>query len=254
MARTIQSPGVQIQEIDLSLANAGVPATTVFVPGFAAKGPSSEPITITSLSEFEQVFGTPTNAAERYFYHSAKAVLNSPANVLVYRLPYGTGSGVDTSEEYSALIYPVAGYSNGSVTNNLAFSAGSYFFGTPTHLKLTQSEYLSILRGDGFEWSPTTDGTISFNTVSSLGKAGMIILNKSQSTVNTKFEGTYIGLIDNTNLNPATPFNDVNKVYSLNSTTRVISNNNDYTEIPQVRLTLLYLLIMQDYRDLYLKY
>ena len=236
MARTIQSPGVQIQEVDLSLANAGTPATTVFVPGFAAKGPSSEPIAISSLSEFEQVFGTPTNSAERYFYHSVKSVLNSPSNVLVYRLPYGAGSGVDTSDEYSALVYPVKGYTGGVTTNNLDFENGSYFFGTPTHLKLTQEEYLSILRGDGFFWSPQTGGVTEFNTVASLSGAGLIVLNKSQSTINTKFEGNYIGIIDNTNLNPATPFNDVNNVYTVNSETKVIAGNANYVQIPSVRL------------------
>ena len=107
MARTIQSPGVEINEIDLSLRNAGAPATVVFVPGFAPKGPTSEPISVTSLSEFEQIFGQPTNSAERYFYHSVTAVLQSPANPIVYRLPYGAGAGVDTSDEYSALVFPV---------------------------------------------------------------------------------------------------------------------------------------------------
>ena len=68
MARTIQSPGVEIKEVDLSLAAIGPAATTVFVPGFAAKGPVSEPFKIASLSQFEQIFGQPTNAAERYFY------------------------------------------------------------------------------------------------------------------------------------------------------------------------------------------
>lgn len=236
MARTIQSPGIQVQEVDLSLNNAGTPSTTVFVPGFAAKGPSSEPLAVTSLSEFEQIFGTPTNSAERYFYHSAKAVLNSPSNVIVYRLPYGAGSGVDTSDEYSALVYPVKGYTNGSTTNNLSFNEGTYFFGTPTHLKLTQDEYLSILRGDGFFWSPNTGGISSFDNVASLSGAGIIVLNKSQSTINTKFEGTYVGIIDNTNLNPATPFNDVNSVFTINSTTKVIDKDSGYVQIPDVRL------------------
>ena len=236
MARTIQSPGVQIQEVDLSLNNVGTPATTVFIPGFASKGPSSEPLAVTSLSEFEQIFGTPTNSAERYFYHTAKAVFNSPSNVIVYRLPYGAGSGVDTSDEYSALVYPVKGYTAGATTNNINFEEGSYFFGTPTHLKLTQEEYLSILRGDGFFWAPDTGGVTTFNNVASLSGAGMIVLNKSQSTINTKFEGTYVGIIDNTNLNPATPFNDVNSIYTINTTTKVINKNAGYVEIPDVRL------------------
>lgn len=238
MARTIQSPGVQIQEVDLSLNNVGTPATTVFIPGFAAKGPSSEPISVSSLSEFEQIFGIPTNGAERYFYHTVKAVLNSPANVLVYRLPYGAGAGVDTSDEYSALVYPVKVYcpSTGYVTYDLTKTDARYFFGTPTHLKLTQAEYLSILRGDGFNWDSNSGTVPYFTTIAQLSGAGMILLNKAQSTINTKFEGTYIGIIDNTNLNPATPFNDVNKVFTVNNDTTAVYGNTNYVDIPQVRL------------------
>lgn len=235
MARTIQSPGVQIQEIDLSLRGVGTPATTVFIPGFADKGPTSEPISVSSLSEFEQIFGIPTNSAERYFYHSVKAALQSPASVIVYRLPYGENAGIDTSDEYSALVYPVKAYCNGYIDNDLTKPDSVYFFGSPTHLKLTQTEYLSILKGDGFTWSGDTYGLTTFNSVNSLSAAGMIILNKAQSTVNSKFEGTYIGVIDNTNLNPATPFNDVNAVYSINSDNAAIFGS-QYVNIPDVRL------------------
>jgi len=237
MARTIQSPGVEIQEIDLSLRNAGAPSTVVFVPGFASKGPSSEPISVTSLSEFEQIFGQPTNSPERYFYHSVRAVLQSPATPIVYRLPYGAGAGVDTSDEYSALVYPVKVYCPylGAVTTDLTRDDSVYFYGEPTHLKLTQSEYLSILKGDAFSWNADTQDATTFNAVSSLSGAGMIILNKGQSTINTKFEGIYVGVIDNTNLNPATPFNDVNTVYSINSEQKAI-NTPDYVTIPEVRL------------------
>jgi len=235
MARTIQSPGVEIQEIDLSLRAAGTPSTTVLIPGFAPKGPTSEVISVTSLSEFEQIFGTPTNAAERYFYHTVKAILNTPANVLVYRLPYGADAGIDTSDDYSALVYPVLTYADGSLDSQLNEPNSTYFFGTPTHLKLTQEEYLSILRGDGFNWSQDTYSVRYFSNVASLSAAGLVILNKSQSTINTKFEGTYLGLIDNTNLNPATPFNDVNAVYTVNSNNTAIYGT-DYVQVPDVRL------------------
>ena len=224
MARTIQSPGVQISEIDLSLRAVGTAATTVLVPGFAAKGPVGDTIRVSSLSEFEQIYGTPTNAAERYFYHSVKAVFQSPADVLVYRMPYGEGTGINSSEDYSALVYPVATYVPGTsaadstsyapvftgTSDNTALSASNavYLFGTPTHIRLTQQEYLDILRGVAFNWSPSVlagsnSFTRGFNTVSELGKAGLIILNKGQSSINSRYEGFYVGVIDNTNLNPS---------------------------------------------------
>ena len=89
MARTIQSPGVEVKEVDLSLRPQLPTGTTVFIPGFANQGPTDELLTLSSLSEFEQVYGLPQNAAERYMYHTVKAVFQSPANVLVSRLPYG---------------------------------------------------------------------------------------------------------------------------------------------------------------------
>ena len=51
MARTIQSPGVEINEIDLSI-RPNIPAgTTILVPGFSDKGPTDEVIQVTSASE-----------------------------------------------------------------------------------------------------------------------------------------------------------------------------------------------------------
>ena len=107
MARTIQSPGVEIKEVDLSLRPQLPTGTTVFIPGFANQGPTDELLTLSSLSEFEQVYGLPMNAAERYMYHSVKAAFQSPANVLVTRLPYGQGAGSTVADKYSVQVFPV---------------------------------------------------------------------------------------------------------------------------------------------------
>jgi len=107
MARTIQSPGVEVKEVDLSLRPQLPVGTTVFIPGFANQGPTDELLSLTSLSEFEQVYGLPQNAAERYMYHTVKAVFQSPANVLVTRLPYGLGAGATVADKYSVQVFPV---------------------------------------------------------------------------------------------------------------------------------------------------
>ena len=107
MARTIQSPGVEVKEVDLSLRPNLPTGTTVFIPGFANQGPTDELLTLSSLSEFEQIYGLPQNAAERYLYHSVKAVFQSPANVLVTRLPYGSGAGATVADKYSVQVFPV---------------------------------------------------------------------------------------------------------------------------------------------------
>ena len=264
MARIIQSPGVQISETDLSLtANLASP-TNVLIPGFAAKGPSSEPIQVSTLSEFEQIFGTPTNASERYFYQSAKAVFQSPANVTCYRIPYGTGQGLGTTNQYSALVYPVVtatlSAGNTGVTTltstvlsyPASASGQTYFFGSPSHITISEADYLSILRGSAFTWlsaaaDPSTIGytntgtlssatpTTTFTSLSSIGQAGLIVLNKSQASINSRFEGTYIGIIDNTALNPATQYDDFNSVQSVNTNGYITPSN--YVTVPSQRLT-----------------
>jgi len=108
MARTIESPGVEIREVDLSLRTQTPVGTKVLMHGFASQGPTNELIQVSTKDELDQIFfgGVgPTNAAERYFYHSAREVLNSPATLMVTRLPYGSGDGTGFNGEYTALAY-----------------------------------------------------------------------------------------------------------------------------------------------------
>ena len=107
MARTIQSPGVEIREVDLSLRPQLPIGTNIFALGYAPQGPTDEILNVTSLSEFEQVYGLPTNAAERYFYHTVKSAFQSDGNITVTRLPYGAAGGDTEGTEYSVLAYPV---------------------------------------------------------------------------------------------------------------------------------------------------
>lgn len=106
--RTIQSPGVEIREIDLSQINFQPTGTNVFLAGFAQRGPTDEIIQVTSVQELEQIYGVPTTPAERYFYHTAKQIVtDSPANLFLSRLPYGEDAGYGYGSKYGALVYPV---------------------------------------------------------------------------------------------------------------------------------------------------
>jgi len=414
MARTIQSPGVEINEIDLTLRAEQVIGTSVFITGFANQGPIDEILEPTTISEFEQIYGSPTNAAERYFYHSVKNVINtSPARVLVSRIPYGEdkGDGFETLR-YSALAYPVKGvktqfqnvssynitsysiYNSGfgyaftpdisitggdatinadveaivvsdgnggyvlnrlniitvgefqtsptisvtpsyvvntiavatsgsgySVAPSVVFSssfgtdasaianlandglgtgtfgvssitlllsgvgytntptvslvgstdgtpasanlvifdataqivpvgsgqsvvpqyttassdlssAHTFFLGRPTHVELSSEEYQSLLDGN-LSWQNNPSIASQAFTYNSLGHAGMIVLNKAQTTVNNKFEGYYVGIADNNNFNPATEFDSVLSVQSIQSSVDSLKN---YTVLPSTRL------------------
>ena len=329
--RTINSPGVEINERDLSLTPAFPAGTNIFMTGFAAKGPTDEVLQITSVDELEQVYGVPTTPAERYLHYSARQVLQaSSGNMFINRLPYGSDMGEGFGSKYGALVYPVAtvqtltsmayrpsgdvpaktfkdaltadsdwaaltatgsftvteaqslstdGLSYGakysvakyaalSATVNAAsvlpakktavydsftvtpdtsftnaYSATSdststtYLLGKPKFFELTLQQYLSVLDGTAFAktsgWGTSTTLLSSITSIDDFGKAGLIVLNTSQTTTNTKAEGYYFGLTDNTNAVPTTNHDSVASIYTVTTTS---SGSVDFTEVPQTRL------------------
>lgn len=369
MARTIQSPGVEIREVDFSVRPVTVGGTSVFLAGFASQGPIDEVLEPSNILEFEQIYGSPTNSAEQYFYQTAKAILgSSPARLIATRLPYGAarGEGFDTWR-YSALVYPVRGvnttpvtiqpivstfaitvindgdgnvfevdgvqkptlnlirggiytfdqsdptnvnhqiafkrgpignrplapYVDGVVTSGVLGQAGAqtvitvslsvqhdlkyycvahgnnmgnavsvstnnalnfasltanltdsstYYLGTPTHIEISADDYQSLI-SNNIDWANSPNpavGRVNSSipsatafTMQGIGNAGMIIVNKAQTSVNNSFEGYYIGAIDNNNYNPATPFNGILSVKGVQSAGPSINN---YIEVPEPRL------------------
>lgn len=106
--RTIESPGVEWNEYDLSEVISYAAGTNVVVMGFAHQGPTNQVVEITSKEELMQVFfGNigPQNAAERYFYHSALEILNTKGKLLCIRLPYGSGKGSGFSTGFVATAF-----------------------------------------------------------------------------------------------------------------------------------------------------
>lgn len=229
--RTILSPGVEIFERDLSLIAPQNVGTNVFIAGYAAQGPTDEVIKITTRADLDQIYGPPTNSAERYFYHGVRELLNSPANIYTSRLPYGSGSGAGFGSEYSALVYPVQHVNettvdslslasaslsataiaslSSSVTSDLNQLSGTYVLGDPVHVTLSETQYQLIQEGSLFTWSASACERSQLTTFDNLGRAGLIILNKSQTTINSQFEGYYIGIADNTNINPASNYTSI---------------------------------------------
>jgi len=236
--RVIQSPGVQISEVDLSLRAPTIDNTTILVTGFASKGPTSEPIAVSTLSEFEQIFGTPTNGAERYFYYTAKAAFASPASITVARLPYGFGLGEGYGSEYSALVYPVLGKkfnANDPVYNlgDLTDTGDMVLLGRPSLVKLSDAEYNSIINGTAFTWSSNV-GQATFSSLSQLASAGMIVINKSKTVINSRFEGYYVGVIDNTTVNPQVDFRGINTAFTVATTGSKLPSQ--FTQLNDTRL------------------
>ena len=267
MARTIQSPGVEIKEIDRSQRPVLPAGTNVLVAGFADRGPTDEVIQITSVSEYDNVYGRATTPAERYFSSTIRPLLDSPANIFTYRMPYGANAGISFGESYGALAYPASGYNVDKTTgaidddtagnplptkysqlgvgvNTTTLSAnphGNLILGKPTYFDLTKEQYDAILAkgdwpgvdedGQRFGWDDSM--ITSFSGVGELGRAAMIVLNKGQTSVNQKFEGFYVGIADNTNLNPATDFDAINKVNTIAASAHQVT---DFTELPAARI------------------
>jgi len=197
--QTILSPGVQINEIDLSLRAVVPNGTNVLVLGFAQQGPIEEVFEIPDIQTFETIYGKPNNAAERYFYYSTRGVLDGGGRPVVSRLPYGEGTGQgSTDQAYSCLAYPAIPVGNsikaisaefsGDRTSHYTFSdeLSGYVFGAPVAIELTEEQYNSLEQND-IQW---VDGGGNTELVSihsndwfsagftDLGKAAVIVLNK----------------------------------------------------------------------------
>ena len=319
MARTIQSPGVEINEIDLSSRTVFPIGTNVHIQGFSANGPTDETLSVSTFSEFETIYGAPTNAAERYYYHTVKSAFNSPANIMVTRLPYGNKKGDGfTDELYSALVLPVSGndsYANpvtGSYLTDKVVLTGSdgqpiddldgetdgatklgsvadsteLMFGTPTRIDLLPEEYQAIKNGevnfiencllplsdsDGsvdrgalsdrsddiknamkFDDLPAyADASVSAERLEALydvnGKrklsefkkrikyAGMLLVNKAQTTVNTYFEGYYLAFGDNMQFAINDGVDDSTNFFDAIDGMKTFGENGTYFDVPPVR-------------------
>ena len=240
--RTINSPGVEIRESDLSFTTPTAAGTNVYVTGFAQQGPIDEVLLITTKQELVQIYGPPTNAAERYFHYTLAELLNSPATVYAGRLPYGPSTGDGFGSKYSALAYSVSSVTadaTGKLESTTTLSntgSGLYVVGAPSHFELTESQYLQLLDGSGLTWNnDSRAASVAPTSFSDIGNAGFIVLNKTQLANNDGFEGTYVGVLDNTQ-NPATPFNAISGVNVLTAAADNVAPGS-YTSLPTSTLT-----------------
>ena len=248
MARTIQSPGVEIKEIDQSIRPVIPAGTNVLVTGFADRGPTDEVIQVTSRTEFLEIYGSPTVPAELYLSSTTNALFNSPANVFVYRMPYGDERGIGFGNNYSVLAYPASAYAINTGTGAVSALAGftntevtsttrTVIIGEPQHFTIDQETYFNIQQKKGFDWVDETSP--NFNSLSALGKAAFLVINKAQTTIDQTFQGYYFGAIDNTNLNSAQDFDGIRSVQTLSNTLCSVDGflqAENYIPLPTTRL------------------
>ena len=256
--QTILSPGVQINEIDLSLRAVVPNGTNVLVLGFAQQGPIEEVFEIPDIQTFETIYGMPTNAAERYFYYSTRGVLDGGGRPIVSRLPYGSGEGTgSTDRTYSCLAYPAIPVGNSIKAINAEFSGdrtshytfsdelSGYVFGAPVAIELTEEQYNSLEQND-IQW---VDGGGSTELVSihsndwfsagftDLGKAAVIVLNKFKSTFDAKsLEGYVLGISDSFDADPSSDFTSVKGIKYSAQGTAIAHPEHDSYSIPASRL------------------
>lgn len=94
--RTLEAPGIELNEIDRSQAQKvdySLPnAPTCFVTGFASKGEDYTLQWINSRTTLDQTFGTPENEPETWFYNAICEILNRGGIALGAKLPYDNAS------------------------------------------------------------------------------------------------------------------------------------------------------------------
>lgn len=106
--RTIQAPGIQVNEIDRSQYNVAADKSlpnspTCFIAGFADKGDDYTIYSIPSKEAFEEKYGYPQTEAERYFYNGSLEILNKGAKLITAKLPYCNNA----KDKYSYVDYSV---------------------------------------------------------------------------------------------------------------------------------------------------
>lgn len=96
MNRIIQSPGIELREIDRSgyddATDYSIVGTNTFVLGFTDQGDDYDVKWINSLNTLKKVYGDPTNEAETYFYNACWEVLNRGGLLTTAKIPYYNNS------------------------------------------------------------------------------------------------------------------------------------------------------------------
>ena len=234
---TIQSPGVEIRESDLSLRTVSQ-GTTTYMAGFANEGPTDEVVGVGNITEFEQIYGQPRTPAERYFYHSARAALNSTGKLMVNRLPYGADAGQGFGSKISVLAYPASGYDRATPGGTTDFTklSSTWILGAPTQFDITDEQYISLTNGETFStgWRTTASTASQLSSLADLYGAAIIVINKAQTTIDGQFNGYYLGISDNTNINPASAFDAIGSVQTTTAAAPGIGRKT-FTSIPTSR-------------------
>lgn len=263
MPITIVSPGVEVYENDLSLRGVIPTGTNITIPVFAQQGPTGEVISISTASEFEDIFGLPTNSAELYGWATVTQAVNSAGKISVIRLPYGAGSGDTKSPSFTVLAYPAKGFALSGTDDAPAYTAitkftegstvsttdkdytgtATFLIGEPVQFTINIEEYYNFIAGrslDGlndFTWDETIPTTTP-TSASDLGKFAFLVFNVDKTVTNEGYEGFYLGLSDNAFSDPSATYRAIT---SLKTVTKLQTKglgltSDDFLSVPAERL------------------
>jgi len=88
MVRTIQHPGVQIQETEIGSYSSTIVMNNAYIMGYADRGPIYDYSWIMNTRDFTKIYGEPQNEAEKYLFTAVQSVLANGGTPIVARMPY----------------------------------------------------------------------------------------------------------------------------------------------------------------------
>ena len=145
-------------------------------------------------------------------------------------------NGVGQSPRYETFTDYLTNYDSTQETVNDFNKNEAFYVGKPKQFEITQEQYLKLTSGDLFTegWSNIGGTADDFTSLQALSSAAIIVVNKGQTVIDGQFNGYYIGLADNTNINPASNFDAIADVQTATQSVDS-SGSTNYTSIPETR-------------------
>lgn len=178
--RTIQHPGFEFFETDMSIYKEYVQNNDALIVGFFSRGPIMTPVSIKNLNDYSVYFGTPESEAEIYFYKGIEAILDAGGTVTALRLPYDNTTCGITAEGPAPQYRALKGRFTESVIQpkdiSSAYEGGTKFKNIEfTRHEIDQSDIIKIVGG-------TSD-------------ADFVIINKFNDIVTTRGEEIFVTVL-----------------------------------------------------------
>jgi len=162
MARRINAPGTEVNEIDRSGYNQYVDnstiGTTTLVLGFADKGDEYNVKWMNTMTTFNQTYGTPQTEAEKYFYNAVYEILVRNGVCYTAKLPYYN----DSNERY---IYTSYSIDNTLTKISSVIDVMETCISQTTNTQLSDCLFFPTMLGDESTVSSAVKEITSYNSV-----------------------------------------------------------------------------------------